>query len=376
MKTRTVKAICSRVLILLSLVFMTGLAAAAPQVPPATAPPEHAATAETPNSTLFDLQNPVSIRGTVNDLRLSNAYSQLWLDVPNSSGESTVWDFQAASSLELRRLGPWTEHSLNAGDEVTVEYFPFRDVRRSGGILISVTTADGRTLSGGTPEDFAGMNPLEYSTATPTNLQTSFDTRTTWQAIVSAQPAPPIWQDIDGPPSQSKICFADASQGANDCTYFRDLFKSTLGSQAVTDLSVVSVASKSPNAKALVLKATGFYISGDVHETAIWVYDQANDKFNLVSALTSDEEQIMSGGPLDGFLITADWDWASGETRWDDHQRKMTVYRFDASNGAGSYRRALEYTTAKKYGAEDTNTINSEMNAILTQLGLSGDSRE
>lgn len=356
---------------------MTGLAAAAPQVPPATAPPGHAATtAETPDSTLFDLQNPASIRGTVRDLRLSNAYSQLWLTVPDSAGESRVWDFQAASSLELVHLGQWTDRSLNPGDEVTVEYFPFRDARRSGGILISVTTPDGRTLSGGTPEDFASMNPLEYSTATPTNLQTSFDSGTAWQAVITAQTAPPLWQDIDGPPSQSKICFVDNSKGANDCTYFRDLFKSTLGSQAVTDLSVTSLSSKSPNTQALVLKATGFYVSGDMHETAIWIYDQASDKFNLVSALTSDEEQIIDAGPLDGFLITSDWDWAAGETRWDDHQRKITVYRFDASDGAGAYREALEYTTAKKYGAEDTNTINSEMNVILTRLGLSSESRE
>lgn len=377
MKTRAAKQASRRGLTLLSLIFMTGLAAAAPQVPPATAPPERAATtAATPNSTLFDLQNPVSIGGTVRALRLSNAYSQLWLTAPNSAGDSRVWDFQAASSLELVHLGQWTDHSLNPGDEATVEYFPFRDARRSGGILISVTTPDGRTLSGGTAQDFASMNAVEYSTATPVDLQTSFDTRTTWQAVVNAQPTPPLWQDIDGPPSQSKICLVNNSKGEDDCTYFRDLFKSTLGSQALTDLSVVSVTSKSPNAKALVLHAIGFYTSGDVHETAIWVYAQTNDKFTLVSALTSDEEQIIDAGPLDGFLITADWDWASGETRWDDHQRKITVYRFDATDGAGAYREALEYTTTKKYGAEDTNTINSEMNVILTRLGLSSDSRE
>jgi len=65
-----------------------------------------------------------------------------------------------------------------------------------------------------------------------------------------------------------------------------------------------------------------------------------------------------------------------GEARWDDHQRKITVYRFDAGDGAGTYREALEYTTAQKYDAEDTNTINSEMNVILTRVGLSGESRE
>lgn len=365
-----------RVLVLLALIFATGMAAAAPQDPATASFERRAMSAETTNSTLFDLQNPASIRGTVRAFGLSKAYSQLWLTVPDSAGNATVWNFQAASSLELRRLDRWTDQSLNPGDEVTAEYFPFSDARRPGGILIAVTTADGHTLSAGTPADFARMNAVEYAAAAPTNLQASFDAKAPWQAVVIAQTAPPLWQDVDGPPSQSKICFVDSSKGANDCTYFRDLFESSLGSQAVTDLSAVSLSSASASAKGLVLKATGYYVSGEIHETAIWVYDQANDKFNLVSALTSNEQRIVSQGPLGGFLITADWDWAAGESRWDDHQRKITVYRFDATDGVGAYREVLEYATAKKYGAEDTDTIDSEMNVILTRSGLNSDSRE
>jgi hypothetical protein len=375
--TRTAKDASTRLLTVLFLVFATGASAAAPQAPATTASPEQPAmTAAGANFTLFDLQNPVSIHGTVRAFSLSKAYSRLWLDVTDSAGDSSVWDFQAASSLELRGLDPWSDHSLNPGDQVTVEYFPFRNIRRPGGILISVTTADGRTLSGGTPADFAGMNAVEYSTAAPINLQASFDAKAAWQAVVIGQTAPPLWQDIDGPPSQSKICFVSEAKGANDCAYFRDLFKSPLGSQAITDLSVVSLSSISPNTEGLVLKATGFYTSGEVHETAIWVYDQADNNFSLVSALTSDEERIVTQGPLDGFLITVNWNWEKGEARWDDHRRKITVYRFAANEGAGAYREVLEYTTAKKYDAEDTHTIDSEMNVILTRLGLSNDSRE
>lgn len=119
----------------------------------------------------------------------------------------------------------------------------------------------------------------------------------------------------------------------------------------------------------LVMKAEALYPTGQVPETAIWVYDAQQDHFHLVSALESGEVRIFSSGPLNGILVTADWHRDEGDTRWSDHRREITIYRYKADSGeAGSYGKLLEYTTGKKYDAEDTGTIDAERATIEVRL--------
>jgi hypothetical protein len=158
-------------------------------------------------SRLFDLQNSESIQGSVSAFRFGKSYSQLFLSVPDPTGNSKVWSFRYVSSRELHRRYGWRDRSLSPGDWVAVEFYPFHDVRRLGGILISVTPVDGRTLSGGAPADFSAMNAVEYLTAPPMNWQTAFGTKVAWQAVVTSQPTPAIAGGVDGPPSESKVCY-------------------------------------------------------------------------------------------------------------------------------------------------------------------------
>jgi hypothetical protein len=213
----------------------------------------------------------------------------------------------------------------------------------------------------------AGTSSPGYTVAPPVHLQNVFGTRTAWDAVVTAQSGG--YEDVSASPSQAKICFVADSSAANQCTYFNDLFQSTLTYQELTDLSVAPLASAT-NAKGLILKVTGSYPTGNAHEMAIWVYDSKQDNFRLVSALQSSEERIFTDGPLDSYLVTANWQWEQGETRFgSDHLRKITAYQYVRDDGAGVYRKVLEYTTAKKYGPEDTNTIEGEISAIEAKLG-------
>jgi hypothetical protein len=160
------------------------------------------------------------------------------------------------------------------------------------------------------------------------------------------------------------------SDDRNQCAYFNDLFHSALTYQALTDLSVTSLASGSMSVKGLVLTADGSYATGSVHEMAIWIYDVAPDHFRLVSALQSAEERIFSDGPLNGYVVTANWQWQAGESRFgSDHLRRITAYKYVDDGGDGSYRKVLEYTTTKRYTPEDTNTIASEASTIAVKLG-------
>lgn len=330
-------------------------------------------TAEATNTMLYDLGATASIQGTVRGFYgWGGPRTRLYLSVPDARGNRRVWDLEGISSRELRGRYQWTAQSLKRGDRVTVDFHPFRDAHWHGGIFIRVVTAEGRALSAGTAADFAAMNMLEYATTAPQNLQKAFGTKSAWEAEVTAQVNTPGEEELQsGIPSRSKICFVNSSGGTSDCTYFHDVFQSTLSYQTAAALSVIPlVKSKSPKTVGLLLNATAYYVSGDIHETAIWVYDARTDEFHLAASLESPELRIVSEGPLDGYLITADWNRAANEARWDDHRRDITVYRFDGSDGAGTYREVLTYTTAKKYGAEDTNTINSEIDVILRHLTI------
>jgi hypothetical protein len=209
-----------------------------------------------------------------------------------------------------------------------------------------------------------------YTVEPAVQLQNAFGARTAWTAVVTAQSGE--YTDVSASRSQAKICFVPDSSAASQCAYFNDLFRSTLTYQELSDLSVVPLASGPAGAKGLVLKATGSYPTGNVHEMAIWVYDSNQDDFRLVSALQSSEERIFTDGPLDEYLVTANWQWEQGETRFgNDHLRKITAYKYVNDDGAGAYRKVLEYTTTKKYGPEDTNTIEAEISAIEAKLGHS-----
>ena len=210
--------------------------------------------------------------------------------------------------------------------------------------------------------------PPQYREKPPFDLKAAFGTTGNWKATVNAamEPAPDF--DSDEGASQSRICFVRTAPQASDCAYFRDLFHSKLTFQTLSSLTVEQLRSGSSPVSGLVMKADALYPTGQIHETAIWVYSPRQDRFHLAAAVESNEVRIFTIGPLNGFLITADWHRDEEETRWSDHRRDITVYRFSGDNGDASFGKVLEYTTTKKYGAEYTGAIEAEQANIEAKI--------
>jgi hypothetical protein len=205
-----------------------------------------------------------------------------------------------------------------------------------------------------------GLPPPQYREQPAFDLK-AFGSPGDWKAVVTAVVEPQREIEADEGLSQSRICFVRAAPANDECSYFQDLFHSNLTFQEFSSLSVARLRSGSAATNGLVLKAEAWYPTGQVHETAIWVYDARLDGFELVAALESSDVRIFDSGPLNGTLVTADWDREEGETRWSGHQREIGVYRYGVAGGVAGYRKILQYATTRKYGAEDTHTIDAEL---------------
>jgi len=208
----------------------------------------------------------------------------------------------------------------------------------------------------------------QYQEQPPFDLKRLLHTKGDWQGLVTADVEPSREFESDQGPSQSRICFVRTDSAARKCAYFRDLFHSNLTFQVFSSLSPVLLESGTATTSGLQLKAAALYPAGQVEETAIWAYDAAEDDWNLAFADGSNEVRILNSGALNGLLITSHWHLDEGENRWSDHRRDITVYRYSPDGGQAGYRRVREYRTAKKYGAEDTATIDAELNNIEAML--------
>jgi hypothetical protein len=99
----------------------------------------------------IDQTKSVTLNGTVKEFRWGNPHAWIDLDVPNAKGATDTWSLEMTSPTFLLRAG-WKSSSLKAGDKVSVVARPMRD-GSPGGLFVSVTLPDGRTLSqrGGGP---------------------------------------------------------------------------------------------------------------------------------------------------------------------------------------------------------------------------------
>jgi hypothetical protein len=208
----------------------------------------------------------------------------------------------------------------------------------------------------------------QYKQEAALDLQREFGTAGSWKAVVTAAIRPNGEIESDEGPSLSKICFIRVASSIRTCAYFKDIFDSHLTFQVLSGLSIVSLTEGATTTKGLILRADAFYPTGQLHEIAIWSYDTKRDDFHLALAVGFTEERIFNSGPLAGTLITADWRRETGESRWSDHRREIRVYRYVTRADVGIYAKVLDYTTTKKYGAEDTSTIEQELAVIESKL--------
>lgn len=92
----------------------------------------------------FDANKPISVTGTVVELRWSNPHAHIYLDVADASGASALWDFELGSPSALARRG-WSRTLLKPGDTATVSGYQAKHVARLVNARL-VVLADGRTV--------------------------------------------------------------------------------------------------------------------------------------------------------------------------------------------------------------------------------------
>ena len=95
---------------------------------------------------LFDRSTTRTLVGTVVEFAWTNPHSSIQLDVPNDKGGVDRWGVELGSPQSMARTG-WRSSILKPGDKVTVVVNPLKS-GEFGGIFVSLTLADGRTLGG------------------------------------------------------------------------------------------------------------------------------------------------------------------------------------------------------------------------------------
>jgi hypothetical protein len=90
----------------------------------------------------FDLNNPVTVKGTIVQVRLENPHSWFFIDVKDASGKVERWAFEAGTPSGMIRNG-FKPGLIKQGTEVTIKGFHARDLSQKMGMLRELVTADG-----------------------------------------------------------------------------------------------------------------------------------------------------------------------------------------------------------------------------------------
>jgi DNA/RNA endonuclease YhcR with UshA esterase domain len=98
----------------------------------------------------YDMTRHETVTGKVRAFQWTNPHTWLWLDVPDGKGGITLYAFEGMSPNYLGRRG-WTQRSLQPGDQITVNYFPFKDAKKKGGTLAFAKKSNGEILNNFVP---------------------------------------------------------------------------------------------------------------------------------------------------------------------------------------------------------------------------------
>ena len=94
-------------------------------------------------SAAFDMSKPVTVQGTIVQVRLENPHSWFFLDVKDpASGDVARWAFEAGTPSGMIRNG-FKPGLIKKGSVVTIKGFQARDPSQKMGMLRELITADG-----------------------------------------------------------------------------------------------------------------------------------------------------------------------------------------------------------------------------------------
>ncbi len=89
----------------------------------------------------YNMQNPIEIQGTINNVRLTNPHSHFFIDVTNEDGTVSQWKIEAGTPSGMIR-GGYSNKVIKTGDLVTIKGFRARDDSNNG-MLTQLITSDG-----------------------------------------------------------------------------------------------------------------------------------------------------------------------------------------------------------------------------------------
>ena len=90
----------------------------------------------------FDMNKPVTVQGTIVQVRLENPHSWFFIDVKNASGKLERWAFEAGTPSGMIRNG-FKPGLIKQGVEVTIKGFHAKDPSQNMGMLRELVLADG-----------------------------------------------------------------------------------------------------------------------------------------------------------------------------------------------------------------------------------------
>lgn len=95
---------------------------------------------------MFDKNKAVTVKGVVRKVEWANPHVFIFVEAKDAKGVVQQYAVECNSPNVLMRVG-WKPGSVKVGDTVEVKLYPLRD-GRPGGLLDTVTLADGKTLKG------------------------------------------------------------------------------------------------------------------------------------------------------------------------------------------------------------------------------------
>ena len=90
----------------------------------------------------FDMNKPVTVQGTIVEVRLENPHSWFFLDVKDANGKVERWGFEAGTPSGMVRNG-FKPGIIKKGVAVTIKGFHAKDPSQNAGMLRELILADG-----------------------------------------------------------------------------------------------------------------------------------------------------------------------------------------------------------------------------------------
>lgn len=91
---------------------------------------------------VYDMAVPISVKGEIVQVRLTNPHSYFFIDAKGEDGQTVRWSFEAGTPSGMIRNG-YSPSVIKQGDVVTISGFRARDTSKNAGMLTELVMEDG-----------------------------------------------------------------------------------------------------------------------------------------------------------------------------------------------------------------------------------------